>query len=515
MECYKYVSAFLLSVATFTACFAAGSAVTRPVIPAGSTMPALKPAAGKVTTLTTTADGRERLTEGSVRLRKGGITASETLVLDLAKAYQTMDGFGFAITYSSCYNLLRMSPADRKAFLRRTYSTTHGYGVSYARISIGCSDFSSTEYSLCDEPGLEHFALHSDELRYVIPVLREIIAINPGLKIIAAPWTCPRWMKVKSLESRKPYNHWTDGHLNPDCYDDYALYFVKFVQAMQQHGISIYAVSPQNEPLNKGNCASLYMPWQEEADFVAHLAKAFKDNKLATKIYLYDHNYDYSAMPDQNDYPVQIYRKLRQTLGDDFDGAELIVGSAYHDYGGNSAELSDVHSQAPDKELIFTESSIGTWNDGRNLSVRLMKDMNHLLLSTVNQHCKAVLVWNLMLDDKRGPNLDGGCQTCYGAVDISSADYKTITLNSHYYVIAHASSVVRPGAVRIGAAVQGGEQRDIAYSAFRNTDGTDAIILSNAGSSAQLVTVADGDRYFQVSVPSHGVVSCAWVSPRD
>lgn len=119
------------------------------------------------------------------------------------------------------------------------------------------------------------------------------------------------------------YDSWTGGRLRPARRSVYAQYFVKFIQAMQAEGISIYAVTPQNEPLNKGNCASLYMPWEDEAPFVRVLAGAFHKAGLTTKIYLYDHNYDYSGISSQNDYPVHIYNQL----GSNFDGADLIAGA--------------------------------------------------------------------------------------------------------------------------------------------------------------------------------------------
>ena len=240
---------------------------------------------------TTTADGINLLRQDSVNTLSGTNMAPTTIELDPSLRMQTMEGFGYAITYSTAYNLLKMSKTDRELFLKNTFSPTSGYGSSYVRISIGCSDFSSTEYTLCDKQGLENFALQSDETLYVIPVLKEILAINPDLKIIASPWTCPRWMKVANIITKTPHNKWTDGHLNPDYRSDYAQYFVKFVQAMKQQGINIYAVTPQNEPLNPGNCASTYMPWQEEAPFVKELARAFKSSGLATKIYVYDHKF--------------------------------------------------------------------------------------------------------------------------------------------------------------------------------------------------------------------------------
>jgi len=439
--------------------------------------------AEQVRIYTTTADGKKKLECSTIQSSRSKLPRHITL--KPATAYQEMDGFGYAITYSAAYNLLKMAPADRKAFLTRTYSRTEGYGVSYARISIGCSDFSSTEYSLCDTEGLENFRLHSDETQYVIPILKEILAINPDLKIMAAPWTCPKWMKVKSLSNPVGYDSWTSGSLNPAHYETYAQYFVRFVQAFAAEGIPIYAVTPQNEPLNRGNCASLYMPWAEEAAFVNKLAPAFAHAGITTKIYCFDHNYNYDNIADQQDYPINFYNALDPNM----DGRELVVGSAWHDYGGSVTELDDINRKAPDKEVIFTETSIGTWNDGRNLSARLLTDMKNLVYNTVTRRSKAVMVWNFMLDLNRGPNLDGGCQTCYGAVDIDQNDYHTITYNSHYFVMAHASLAAQPAARRIDASLSGGTS-DISHVAFQNPDGSFGAVIFNQGSSALQMSMA-------------------------
>lgn len=193
------------------------------------------PSAGKAVAslLTSNATGAYDLAGSSAEITSGSTMAATVLQLDPSKTYQTMDGFGFALTYSSCYNLLKMSAADREAFLKKTYSPTEGYGVSYARISVGCNDFSSKEYSLCDTKGpdddlLKNFALQDDEKSYVIPVIKEILAINPNLKIIASPWTCPQWMKVDDITTKKPHLAWTDGHLNPDYYATYADYYRQY-----------------------------------------------------------------------------------------------------------------------------------------------------------------------------------------------------------------------------------------------------------------------------------------------
>lgn len=454
---------------------------------------------------TTTADGTKKL-EKMVGQTSPSTSSSNVITLLPEKTNQSIDGFGYAITYSSCYNLLKMPKALRHSLLKKTFSA-RGYGASYVRISIGCNDFSSTEYSLCDtkgEPGhlVDAFALQSDELNYVLPVLKEIMAINPTVKVIATPWTCPKWMKVDNITDKNPYDSWTNGHLNPDYYGAYAAYFVKFIEAMKAQGVTIYAVSPQNEPLNQGNCASLYMPWSEEADFVKRLAQKFHEKGVTTKIYIYDHNYNYDNISDQDNYPLKVYEKLD---GEVFDGSELIVGAAYHNYGGDNGVLSYIHGQRPDKELIFSETSIGEWNHGRDLKQRLVADMKDVVLGTLNKSCKAVLVWNFMLDTNKGPNLDGGCTTCYGAVDIDPNGYTQWSYNSHYYIISHISSVVKPGAYRIDT--NGWWATDMDYSAYKNPDGSLAIIFASSNAADQNFTVYDGKQYVDVTVPANSVVS--------
>jgi glucosylceramidase len=424
-----------------------------------------------------------------------------SIQLKPGERYQTIDGFGAALTGSTCYNLLKMPQAGRKKFLAETFSPTDGMGYSYIRITIGCSDFSLSEYTCCDTEGIENFALTNEETNYVIPVLKEILAINPALKIMGSPWTCPRWMKVNNLTDRQPHNQWTSGQLNPDYYQDYATYFVNWIQAFAGNDIPIYSITPQNEPLNRGNSASLYMGWEEQRDFVNNaLAPKLKAAGLSTKIYLFDHNYNYDNVNDQNDYPAKIYAGGVNN--------EVVAGSAYHNYGGNREELNDIHDKYPGKELLFTETSIGTWNDGRNFDKRLIEDMADVALGTVNNWCRAVIVFNLMLDNERGPNRPGGCQTCYGAVDINKSDYKTISRNSHYYVIGHLSAVVKPGATRIG--VSGDAVSGLVYAAFENTDNTYAFILLNSDNTNKKITLGSGVRRFTYNVPSKSVVSFCW-----
>lgn len=464
-------------------------------------IPVVKPVEGDVNMYVTTAFLTKDLTRDAVNFSEKDDMAPTNITLVPTERYQEMEGFGAAVTGSTCFNLMQMKPDDRKAFLTETFSDKDGFGFSYIRIAIGCSDFSLSEYTCCDEEGIANFALQSEEKDYVIPILKEIQTINPSIKIMASPWTCPKWMKVNNLSDKEPYDSWTGGHLNPDFYQDYATYFVKWIQAFKNEGIDIYSVTPQNEPLNTGNSASLYMGWEEERDFIKNaLGPKFTAAGITAKIYVYDHNYDYSGIADELNYPAKIY--------EDADAARYIAGAAFHNYGGNLNELNNVHKAAPDKGLVFSETSIGTWNSGRNLRTRLMEDMRDVALGTVNNWCKGVIVWNLMLDNDRGPNREGGCQTCYGAVDINNSDYKTIIRNSHYYIIAHLSSVVKPGAVRIGTS--GYSDGNVVYSAFENTDGTYAFVLMNNNEQNKLITISDGTHHFSYNVPGKSVVSYRW-----
>lgn len=461
----------------------------------------------KVDIYVTTADKKLTMAGDSSRLVSGGskINVDHTIVIHDDIRYQEMDGFGAAITGSSAYNLMKMSPENREALLKETFDPVEGYGYSYIRISIGASDFSLDEYTYCDVPGVENFAMHEYDKRDLFPVLKEILAINPEVKILASPWTCPKWMKVNNLEDLKPFDSWTSGQLNPKYYGDYATYFVKYIEAMKAAGFTIEAVTIQNEPLNRGNSASLYMTWQEQRDFIkTALGPAFERNNIQTKILVFDHNYDYDSFKDetkgQEQYPLRIY--------EDPEAARYIDGAAYHAYGGDKSELLTIHNARPDKNLYFTEMSIGLWGEGYSFNSDLIWNMREVCLGTINNFCKAVMVWNFMLDDKHGPDRPGGCNTCLGAIDIDSSDYKTMQKNSHYYTIAHLFKVIKPGAVRVKA--EGEPQHGLHYAAFHNTDGSSSFVLLNELTFAQIIRVKQGDREFVYEVKPQSIISCIW-----
>lgn len=454
----------------------------------------------KATVYITTSNRQYDLTKMNVEINNSSNNDS-IIIIDPSITYQNIDGFGAALTGSSCYNLSQMDKNERFKFLEETFSLKKGYGTSYIRVSIGCSDFSLDEYTCCDEPNIDKFHLTSEEIKYVIPILKEILSINPTIKILASPWTCPKWMKVNNLTELKPYDSWTGGQLNPLYYQDYATYFVKWIEAFQNNNIPIYSITIQNEPLNRGNSASLFMGWEEQRDFIkTALGPALKKANLNTKIYVFDHNYNYDRIEDQFQYPLNIYK--------DKEASTYITGAAYHNYGGNKQELLNIHQNAPEKELVFTESSIGTWNDGRNLEKRLIADMNELGLGTINNWCKAVIVWNLMLDTDLGPNRPKGCRTCYGAVDIDINDYSTIVRNSHYYMFTHLSAVVKPNAKRIES--KDIKDKDLTYCAFKNTDGSFAFVITNNAEKQKKINIQLDKKNISYTLPAKSIASFLW-----
>ena len=480
----------LLALAALSACQGCGK---QPDDPSGGG------ADGVAVTYTTTADAARQMARDEVLLMRPGDAATHRITLT-GEEFQTVDGFGLAITQASCYNLLKMAPAERTAFLKEVFDREEGMGSSLVRVCIGGSDFSMDEFSWCDEPGMEHFAVHPLDEQYLFPILDEIYAINPGLQIIASPWSCPRWMKVGE-DGKTPHDFWVAGHLGEAYYRDYADYFVRWIQEMERRGYKIMAVTLQNEPLHRGNSMSTYMSWQEQSNFLKWaVGPAFAAAGLKTKVLLYDHNYNYDNNGPQQDYPLHIF--------EDPEANRYAAGSAWHNYGGDPSVLDGVHARFPDKDIYFTEASIGTWN--YSFEDCLINDFRDIFLGTLGRWGRGVTLWNLMLDYQGKPFRPRGCSTCYGAVSIDAASYSlgSVVRNSHYYDVAHCSKVLQPGAVRLGTSGHPGT--GVSCQVYRNPDGSYAALLLNEGREDALVNLVTGKHSVGCRIPARAVQSVLW-----
>ena len=360
----------------------------------------------------------------------------QAIVLDESQSMQTMDGFGFALTGGSAQNLMKMSRDERTKILKELFDTDDkSIGVSYLRLSIGASDLNNYVFSYDDlsdgatDYELKKFGLAQD-LKDVIPVMKEILAINPSIKILGSPWSAPIWMKTN--------NQVQGGKLKEECYPVYANYFVKYIQEMKKVGIRIYAITVQNEPLNSRNTPSMYwLPMDETAFIKNNLGPAFEKAGIQTKIILFDHNCD------RPDYPLAILN--------DPDAAKYVDGSGFHNYAGDFSAMTLVHMARPDKNLYFTEQMVT--EKPNSPEINISNPVKRIILGASRNWSKNVILWNLAADPLNDPHTDnGGCSMCQGAITI---DGDQVTRNIAYYTIAHASKFVLPGSVRIASTDRG------------------------------------------------------------
>ncbi|WP_426583241.1 glycoside hydrolase family 30 beta sandwich domain-containing protein [Mucilaginibacter sp. R-33] len=441
----------------------------------------------------TTADQSKLLqAQASFNFSADAGTNATTITVDENQTYQGIDGFGFTLTGGSA-GLLNGLGANQTNVLNELFGTANGQiGISYIRISIGASDLSSSDFTYNQTAGdfnMNNFSI-SAENQDLLPILKKIIAINPSIKIIATPWTAPTWMKVNTTGN----NGYTGGSLNTAAgyYDAYARYFVKYLQAMQAQGITIDAITPQNEPLNPYNNPSMVMQPDEQANFIKNnLGPQIRAAGFQTKIIAYDHN------TDRIDYP--------ETVLADGGANPYVDGSAFHLYAGNISSLTDVHNAYPNKNVYFTEQWVGApSNFGGDLSWHV----NTLIIGATRNWSRNVLEWNLASDPNNNPHTPGGCSTCLGGITVSGT---SITRNVGYYIIGHASRFVRPGAVRISSNLSGSIQN----VAFKNSDGSKVLIALNNGSSSVSFKVKWGAESFTYTLAAGAVATFKWTGTQS
>jgi glucosylceramidase len=357
-------------------------------------------------------------------------------------------------------------------------------GISYLRISVGASDLSEQPYSYNDLPGgqsdfeLKKFSIDADRKK-LVPVLKEILSINPSIKILASPWSAPTWMKTN--------NNSKGGSLRKECFDVYARYFVRYIQDMKAEGIPIDAITIQNEPLHPGNNPSMYMPAEDQALFIKqNLGPAFEAAGLKTKIIVYDHNADIIR------YPLTILR--------DPEAAKYVDGSAFHLYGGKIEALSEVHNEFPDKNLYFTEQWVGAPG---NLPGDLAWHTKTLIIGATRNWCRNVLEWNMASDPEYHPHTNGGCDRCLGTVTLNG---DVVTRNPAYYILAHAAKFVRPGAVRIASNMVD----QLPNVAFKNADGKIVLIVLNEAKEQRKFNISFNGKAFQVLMDQGAVGTFVW-----
>jgi glucosylceramidase len=401
--------------------------------------------------------------------------------------FQPIEGFGFAVTGGSAELLMKMSAAKRSELLNLIFSPEgDGIGASYIRLSIGSSDMNDHVYSYDDmpagqtDPTLAKFSLAPDEAE-VIPVVKEILAIDPQIKILGSPWSAPAWMKTN--------DDVRDGHLKPEFYGAYAQYLTKYVEGMKAEGIPIAAITVENEPLNPKNTPSMVVFADEENAFIGKsLGPAFEAAGVKTEIHVYDHN------PDVRSYPETI-------LGDPVAG-KYVAGTAFHLYGGAASLFTATHDAYPNKNIYMTEQSVTQRPGAKDLDIA--EPVERVMIGATRNWSRNALLWNLAADPHAGPHTNnGGCGGCYGAITL---DGDKATFNVAYYVAAHFSKFVRPGSVRIGSS----EMEQLSTAAFLTPAGKIVLVVDNTGNFPKTFRIVYHGQSATAALPSESVATYVW-----
>jgi glucosylceramidase len=443
--------------------------------------------AAPVRAFLTTADQQKLLSPSAV---DKAAKAGDVIRVDPRRQHQRIAGFGAAITEGSAW-LIRhgMNEAQRDALMRELFTRDgNGLGFEFTRLTIGASDFSRSHYSLDDmppgqtDPELKHFSL-AKEREDVIPAVKQALALNPQLQVMASPWSAPGWMKTT--------DSLVQGQLKPEFYGAFANYMVRYVEEMKAEGVPVFALTLQNEPhFEPPDYPGMRMTPRTRAVVVGqHLGPLLKSKGMKTQILEWDHNWDEPWSP--------------LSMLSDKTARQFVAGVAWHCYAGDVSAQSQVARHFPELDVWFTECSGGEWKP--QWAETLPWITRNLIIGSTRHGARGVLMWNLALDPQYGPHL-GGCKDCRGVVTI---DPKTgqVTRNIEYYAFGHASRFVRQGARRIDS--EGGA-KGLDHVAFTNPDGSTALIVSNSAAQARRFTVQAPGQRFSYELPASGVVTFSW-----
>ncbi len=453
--------------------------------------------------LTTTDDsGGRHVTRGlqqqtPTAFSSGNGGSGNVVNVDENTTYQQFTGGGASFTDTAAW-LMNSSGAlsadTRSQVMSKLFDPSSGIGLDFLRNPMGASDLARSNYTFDDmpsgqtDPSLAHFSIAHDQAD-VLPLTKQAEQLNPNLKVMATPWSAPPWMKDNGAYSQ--------GWLQSQYYAAYAQYFVKYVQAYQAQGVHIDYVSPQNEP----TCCSGYPSTQWNGSGLDYftatdLLPAFHAAGLSTKVLALDWNWsnyaDFGA-PSVNDTAIR--------------NDSLFGGIAWHGYDeGSASEQSTVHDQYPSIDAYDTEHSGGTWVGNQQ-----NEDMSNIIDYTRNWG-KSVVKWSLAVDQNMGPH-NGGCGTCTGLITVHNGDSRSgqVDYTVEYYDMGQLTKFVKPGAYRIASTASS----TIQNVAWRNPDGSKALVAYNGSSSAQPLTVNWGGETFTYSVPAATSATFTWAGTQS
>lgn len=434
----------------------------------------------------TARDNGARLTEQPALAATADERDLPTVTVNTDRAFQQIEGFGGAFTEASAVNWLALGAARRQQVLEAYFDPGLGHGYSLCRVHMGSCDFALGNYAHVETPGdmeLASFTIERDR-QALLPFIRAAQRVaGAPIKLLASPWSPPAWMKTSGRMNG-------GGKLRPDCRRAWARCYVRFIEAYEAEGVTIWGVSVQNEPMATQRWDSCLYTAEEERDFVRDfLGPELEAAGLGqVKIVIWDHNRDLMV-------------ERANTVYSDPAAARYVWGTGFHWYGEDRFDhVQQVHDAWPDKQLLFTEGCQeggphhGSWELGERYARSMIKDLNRWTVGWID--------WNLILDPQGGPNHVGNFCSAPIHVDASSDAF---SLQSSYYYIGHFARFVRPGARRVPCAAS---RQDTEVTAFRNVDGSVAVVLMNRTEQAQRVALRIDDANGVAALPPRSIATC-------
>lgn len=426
-------------------------------------------------------------------LKPCGSYAGNSLVLRVNDAPEKdpVIGLGVAITGSSCYELNTMEPEKRRAFLETIYGKD-GLNLGVGRLSVGASDYSAEIYTYDDVPGdekLEHFSVARDEA-YVLPMIKEVLAVKPDLYLYASPWSPPGWMKTG--------NSICGGYMRDKYVECYADYIIKFIKAYEEHGIHIEALTPQNEPETDQTGFMPACKWhpETEAKFISALKRKMRKEGIDAGIWMYDHCFTGWLRVK---WMLEEYPEL---LSD----ADAV---AFHYYDTAIEWLDELRKYFPDIKYHFTEGGPRLYDhygdDHCKWTTMMAKAFNH--------GCRSFTGWNLMLDETGGPNV--GPFFCGGLATLNSQTGE-ITYSGQSKALAHFTKFVQRGAMVHATELAGDGVTMFGFAtdkpwwavescAFNNPDGSHVLVLANSNATKRQIQYQYGGQWWYIELLPNAV----------
>ncbi|MDD3429200.1 MAG: glycoside hydrolase family 30 protein [Oscillospiraceae bacterium] len=440
----------------------------------------------KVSVTKTNLQNQQYWQENSLQVIEG-FKENDSICLYPQIKDQVFYGFGGAFTEASAFNWKKLSDLAKKDLMESYFGTT-GLCYTLGRTHINSCDFSLENYACMEDEqdeNLMSFQTLRDE-QYIMPMIQAAQQVaGAPIELMLSPWSPPSFMKTNGKMTN-------GGKLKPEYGKRWAQCIARYVKAYQDKGFCIKNITVQNEPDAVQPWDSCIYTAEEETQFAINflLPALQKAITQPVDVFIWDHNKD-----------QLVTRLLNSTAALSQDG--VIAGAAFHWYSGDHFEAVDmVHRLYPNIKLYFTEGCVEYSRfDGMTL-LEKAEMYAHDIIGNLNAGTNAILDWNLLLDEKGGPNYVGNF--CESPIMCSMGE-DTIEKKASYYYIGQFSRFIQPNSKRIGVSTC---CKEIEATAFQNLDCSIALILLNTSSNDKSLHVRLNENSFtDLTVYAHEIAT--------